>query len=37
MISPDPRTRHAGLDYQDPDYVLADGDEVALLPPVQGG
>jgi molybdopterin converting factor small subunit len=26
-----------GLDYQDRSYVLQDGDEVALFPPVQGG
>jgi molybdopterin converting factor small subunit len=26
-----------GLDYQDRGYTLRDGDEVALLPPVQGG
>ena len=26
-----------GVDYQGPDYVLRDGDEVAFFPPVQGG
>ncbi len=26
-----------GLDYQGRDYVLHDGDEVSLFPPVQGG
>ena len=26
-----------GVDYQTEDYVLQDGDEVALFPPVQGG
>lgn len=26
-----------GVDYQTRDYVLRDGDEVALFPPVQGG
>ncbi len=26
-----------GVDYQAPDYVLQDGDEVSLFPPVQGG
>lgn len=26
-----------GLDYQDRSYVLKDGDEVSLFPPVQGG
>jgi molybdopterin converting factor subunit 1 len=26
-----------GVDYQDRDYVLRAGDEVALFPPVQGG
>ena len=26
-----------GLDYQGRDYVLRQGDEVALFPPVQGG
>ena len=26
-----------GVDYQLRDYVLKDGDEVALFPPVQGG
>ncbi len=26
-----------GMDYQDKDYVLKDGDEVSLFPPVQGG
>lgn len=26
-----------GLDYQGGDYVLAEGDEVSLFPPVQGG
>ena len=26
-----------GVDYQPRDYVLKDGDEVALFPPVQGG
>jgi molybdopterin converting factor small subunit len=26
-----------GLDYQPRDYVLKDGDEVSLFPPVQGG
>jgi molybdopterin converting factor small subunit len=26
-----------GVDYQAPDYVLAEGDEVSLFPPVQGG
>jgi molybdopterin converting factor small subunit len=26
-----------GVDYQDRDYVLKDGDEVSLFPPVQGG
>ena len=26
-----------GLDYQDDDFVLSDGDEVSLFPPVQGG
>jgi molybdopterin converting factor small subunit len=26
-----------GVDYQRPDFVLTDGDEVALFPPVQGG
>ena len=24
-------------DYREPDYVLDDGDEVALIPPVSGG
>jgi len=26
-----------GLDYQPRDYILKDGDEVSLFPPVQGG
>ena len=26
-----------GVEYQDNDYVLNDGDEVSLFPPVQGG
>jgi len=26
-----------GIDYQPRDYVLKEGDEVALFPPVQGG
>ena len=26
-----------GVDYQDRTYVLKDGDEVSLFPPVQGG
>jgi len=26
-----------GVDYQPPDYVLKEGDEVSLFPPVQGG
>ena len=26
-----------GLDYQDRNYVLQEGDEVSLFPPVQGG
>jgi len=26
-----------GVDYQAGDYVLAEGDEVSLFPPVQGG
>jgi len=26
-----------GVDYQPGDYVLQDGDEVSLFPPVQGG
>ncbi len=26
-----------GVDYQGPDYVLREGDEVSLFPPVQGG
>ena len=26
-----------GVDYQKGDYVLKDGDEVSLFPPVQGG
>jgi molybdopterin converting factor small subunit len=26
-----------GVDYQKGDYVLQDGDEVSLFPPVQGG
>lgn len=26
-----------GVDYQKGDYVLHDGDEVSLFPPVQGG
>jgi molybdopterin converting factor small subunit len=26
-----------GVDYQAGDYVLRDGDEVSLFPPVQGG
>ena len=26
-----------GVDYQPRDYILANGDEVALFPPVQGG
>ena len=26
-----------GVDYQPRDYVLQDGDEVSLFPPVQGG
>ena len=26
-----------GVDYQDRKYVLKDGDEVSLFPPVQGG
>lgn len=26
-----------GLDYVEPDHVLRDGDEVSLVPPVQGG
>ena len=25
------------LEYQDHDYALSDGDEVALIPPVSGG
>ena len=26
-----------GVDYQDRGYLLSDGDEVSLFPPVQGG
>ena len=26
-----------GVEYQDDDFVLNDGDEVSLFPPVQGG
>ena len=26
-----------GVEYQDADYVLREGDEVSLFPPVQGG
>ncbi len=26
-----------GVEYQGPDYVLKNGDEVSLFPPVQGG
>ena len=26
-----------GVDYQTADYVLSEGDEVSLFPPVQGG
>ena len=26
-----------GVDYQDRSYILKDGDEVSLFPPVQGG
>ena len=26
-----------GVDYQKPDYLLKEGDEVSLFPPVQGG
>src|SRR5665213_2124689 len=26
-----------GVEYQDGDYILKDGDEVSLFPPVQGG
>ena len=26
-----------GVEYQTPDYVLKEGDEVSLFPPVQGG
>ena len=26
-----------GVEYQNKDYVLKDGDEVSLFPPVQGG
>ena len=26
-----------GVDYQAPDYILKEGDEVSLFPPVQGG
>jgi molybdopterin converting factor small subunit len=26
-----------GVDYQGRDYILAEGDEVSLFPPVQGG
>lgn len=26
-----------GVEYQGPDYVLREGDEVSLFPPVQGG
>jgi len=26
-----------GVDYQSRDYILKDGDEVSLFPPVQGG
>jgi molybdopterin converting factor small subunit len=26
-----------GVEYQDANYVLQDGDEVSLFPPVQGG
>jgi sulfur-carrier protein len=26
-----------GVDYQKPNYVLQEGDEVSLFPPVQGG
>ena len=26
-----------GVEYQGPDYILQEGDEVSLFPPVQGG
>ncbi|MBL9135893.1 MAG: MoaD/ThiS family protein [Verrucomicrobiales bacterium] len=26
-----------GTEYQPPDYILTEGDEVSLFPPVQGG
>lgn len=26
-----------GVEYQTPDYILREGDEVSLFPPVQGG
>jgi molybdopterin converting factor small subunit len=26
-----------GLEYEDDDFVLSDGDEVSFFPPVQGG
>lgn len=26
-----------GLEYQGPEYILRDGDDVSLFPPVQGG
>ena len=26
-----------GLEYQGPDYLLKEGDEVSIFPPVQGG
>ena len=26
-----------GLDYQNDDYILSEGDEISLFPPVQGG
>ena len=26
-----------GVEYQGPDYILHEGDEVSLFPPVQGG
>lgn len=26
-----------GVDYEKPDYILKEGDEVSLFPPVQGG